>query len=225
MASKALRFHPQRSENLLTALSSYVMGIASAVQLRQSILKTPLVRRSKKSEKLRSAGRSTSWISENILSGNFPSALCIRSFLLGSWSLRWLTGEGSPDIGGIVFEANVPSVPDSPVPESPPPNKNLKSGRCPVLVPAFFAGTGRELDLSSSTHGDEIAALSQRTRQERGTRPLGLTVRRATSRRREGGAPPVVFVLLAGGSIYASPGEGRPPAIGRDLGYIRLKED
>ncbi len=145
MASKALRFHPQEEQEYLTALSSYVMGIASAVQLRQSILKTPLVRRSKKSEKLRSAGRSTSWISENILSGNFPSALCIRSFLLGSWSLRWLTGEGSPDIGGIVFEANVPSVPDSPVPESPPPNKISNPAAAPSLSLRFLQGQGGNL--------------------------------------------------------------------------------
>ena len=69
---------------------------------------------------------SSSWISENILSGNFPSALCIRSFLLGSWSLRWRTGEGSLDIGGIVSEGNVPSGPRISAPEflprSSPPN-------------------------------------------------------------------------------------------------------
>jgi hypothetical protein len=32
--------------------------------------------------------------------------------LLGSWSLRWLMGEGGPAIGGIVSEGSVPSYPN-----------------------------------------------------------------------------------------------------------------
>src|ERR1019366_2566538 len=92
MASKPLRFHVQAEQEYLTALSWYrVRSPIAAINFESAFGEAE-----KKSEKLRSAGRSTSWISENILSGNFPSALCIRSLLLGSWSLRWLTGEGSP---------------------------------------------------------------------------------------------------------------------------------